>query len=609
MSKKIVAICTTILILSGLLAVSGCTEQKSNAEHFAEAAQSVVQYFKDYLAEENPLPDASEKNGVKANGSIKIDQLEANGESLIDGAYSGTIEFQADRRTKASEGNIALVIDGEPIELKFIDHAADIYLGFPEASDQYLALFDQKDHENPDLATLLNAVRTAITAQITNENVEKSTVEYQVNGVTENDVIRWTLTLGEQQIQAVLDSVVKTLRKSGCQVDDDPLGTGFSKATVELYTFNRETVAAKLKLTQPDEGGQLEASLDTMRPDDHTYSFDGSIGYTGEDVDIQATLSGKQTITADGRTEAATFTVSGGGQEFSLQLQGSESKSGQNVKGEGVITPSIKTGGATVSIEIPYQVEYTVDGDRVIGEASCRTEFQGLVVALSGTFDYQASDDVSVTTAQVPEERRITQDNIDQETEAFREFIGELQKKYPKLMEMLPYTPDADKVDDPEHRNIAFILSHSPTGLEYYFYTDRSGTRYSYCSFEPRNGTMVIMPGEPTEQTFSYIPLEAENYKMQQQVAIDGIPYDALVMKDVITLSNDALERTYYFDLADTRLGSISMAFDYEMVDGAAVATVRGEDTQTVFTRSADGVTYESDGMIFDYTDGKLLAD
>ena len=94
MKKTLALFLAFLMSVSVLFSFGACTKNKTSSEQFQDAAASTVQFFSDYLKSGNLLPDYSEKAGVEANFALQLDQLESDGENLLEGVD----EIFTDRR-------------------------------------------------------------------------------------------------------------------------------------------------------------------------------------------------------------------------------------------------------------------------------------------------------------------------------------------------------------------------------------------------------------------------------------------------------------------------------------------------------------------------------
>ena len=282
MKKKLAAFLAALMSVSVLFSFGACTKNKTSSEQFQDAVVSTAQFFSEYLKAGSLLPDFSEKEGMDANVSLQVDQLESGGVSLLEEKFSAAMHIVSDKAagTAAAEGNLTL--GSEKIAVAaYLKSAAELFLGFPDASEKYLSLM-QADSASSEWTNVWNAIAQAVKEQISDASVKTESVEYEIDGSTQKGVTKLTFSADETQRKAIFDAVSAALKEAGDDTADDTTDQ-LSELTITFYVYRGSVAAVEFVLAADgDSAGKITGTLSMQNKDGKQFAAKGKISFESE---------------------------------------------------------------------------------------------------------------------------------------------------------------------------------------------------------------------------------------------------------------------------------------------------------------------------------------
>ena len=608
MKKKLAAFLAALMSVSVLFSFGACTKNKTSSEQFQDAVVSTAQFFSDYLKAGSLLPDFSEKEGMDANVSLQVDQLESGGVSLLEEKFSAAMHIVSDKAagTAAAEGNLTL--GSEKIAVAaYLKSAAELFLGFPDASEKYLSLM-QADSASSEWTNVWNAIAQAVKEQISDASVKTESVEYEIDGSTQKGVTKLTFSADETQRKAIFDAVSAALKEAGDDTADDTTDQ-LSELTITFYVYRGSVAAVEFVLAADgDSAGKITGTLAMQNKDGKQFAAKGKISFESEETSFVLTLDANQTVADSGKNGMFSIGMTSSDLEnfdVTLKADYKDEIADQTVTQTGAISVSVKTGAATVSLEIPVNAKYAVDGDKVTGTFDASMEVETLKMAFSGSFDLAAAESGKVTIPTIPAENLISLTDAENNSDAFLAFLGELQAKYPNAFR--GFSGPADPID-PDAMYPAFYLSNEETGELLEFYTDNTGVATSYALFEQTDGQAVVtLDGNGSQVGFAYKPFGTDGYTLNQTVQLEDLTFEALVTEEEITLTNEEIGWTFWF-MPEETYGMLQRGFTYTKTDSAIQIQVQPGGTFQELQKTDDD-TYSLNGVEYEYSDAADYAD
>ncbi|MGI6262131.1 MAG: hypothetical protein ACOYJR_09870 [Acutalibacteraceae bacterium] len=608
MKKKLAAFLAALMSVSVLFSFGACTKNKTSSEQFQDAVVSTAQFFSDYLKAGSLLPDFSEKEGMDANVSLQVDQLESGGVSLLEEKFSAAMHIVSDKAagTAAAEGNLTL--GSEKIAVAaYLKSAAELFLGFPDASEKYLSLM-QADSASSEWTNVWNAIAQAVKEQISDASVKTESVEYEIDGSTQKGVTKLTFSADETQRKAIFDAVSAALKEAGDDTADDTTDQ-LSELTITFYVYRGSVAAVEFVLAADgDSAGKITGTLAMQNKDGKQFAAKGKISFESEETSFVLTLDANQTVADSGKNGMFSIGMTSSDLEnfdVTLKADYKDEIADQTVTQTGAISVSVKTGAATVSLEIPVNAKYAVDGDKVTGTFDASMEVETLKMAFSGSFDLAAAESGKVTIPTIPAENLISLTDAENNSDAFLAFLGELQAKYPNAFR--GFSGPADPID-PDAMYPAFYLSNEETGELLEFYTDNTGVATSYALFEQTDGQAVVtLDGNGSQVGFAYKPFGTDGYTLNQTVQLEDLTFEALVTEEEITLTNEEIGWTFWF-MPEETYGMFQRGFTYTKTDSAIQIQVQPGGTFQELQKTDDD-TYSLNGVEYEYSDAADYAD
>lgn len=604
MKKTLALFLAFLMSVSVLFSFGACTKNKTSSEQFQDAAASTVQFFSDYLKSANLLPDYSEKAGVEANFALQLDQLESDGENLLEGEFSAAMHMISDKTagTAAADGSVTL--DGEKVAVEaYLKNAAELLIGFPEASEKYLSLL-QSDSESSKNSDVWEAIVQAVKEQINDASVKAENVEYEIDGTIQKGVAKLTFSADEAQRKAIFDAVSNALGDDAA----DGAAEQLSELTITFYVYRGSVAAVEFAVgANGDSAGRIAGNLAIQNRDGKQFSAKGKVSVEFEDTSFTLTLDANQTVTDSGKSGTASIGITSSDQEsldVTLKIDYKDEITDQAVAQTGTISVSLKMGGATVGLEIPVSAEYTVDNDKAVGTFDASVELETFKLALSGSFDLSAADGGKVTVPNVSAENLVSLADVENNPDALIAFFGELQARYPNAFGMLPGQEDPF---DPDLKYPIFYLSNKDIGEQLDFYTNNTGTLFSYTKFEQTDGQATITLGDGSQVGFAYKPFGTDGYTLNQTVQLEDLAFDATVEESEITLTNEDLGWEFWFS-PEEAYGIFQRGFTYATTDSTVQIQVQPNGEVQEFQKTGDNA-YSLNGIEYEYYDAADYAD
>ena len=587
MKKRMTALLICVLLLIGVLPMSGC-DSLTNMERFSMAGQSLISYFTDITDDGLKLPEIKDGAELSFSASLSLPSLLGSTPQQL----SGTAAFQKSTMT----GNLETVIPlpNSTLTASLFWDRSNLYMSMT-GFDSVLSIPLNESAENAESAAeriqLWRAAADAFRAEITKERIQKTTETRPVNGADKNVTVL-TLTLEKESLDRIFAAVKSAVSDREFRTEDDwtSLSSSLSRMTVAFCTLSDKTVRTEVSVFDADDRAALRLTLDTTEGDrkEWTMQLDsetaGAFTLTGSGS-CESTNTGKS---VKARWDATIPDEENGDVTLTLRFSDDIALNTTDVVHDMNLELSISSDETVLwSCILPMYITKAVHSDCIT--ASISSNFDLNNENLHGLFDLRyelnCNANPTIEMPQTTPEHTITPEDIESQSDRFSTMIQEILEANPDLMDAIMKLNTGTQ---------NFLLTGNESGIEWNFFHDGTGvflTPLVTCTDD--KGTVYTETDQGPVLLFKYDP---SGY--MQVVEFNGSQCTCFTAGDSIILVDLNSGKEYH--LTNSVLLE-QHSFEYQLSDGFVFIQTESDPEPIVYSLEISDDTAYLNGDAYSY--------